>query len=118
MAADTRASAEQPGRLAITQTISAGVRVLTLVGELDADNVHLLQGALSADGDFPCTVLDFGAVAFMDSSAIAVLALARQHAAEAGGWVRMAALTPPVQRVVNFVGLNMIADCYPQLADA
>ncbi|MFJ8798681.1 STAS domain-containing protein [Streptomyces sp. NPDC102487] len=64
------------------------------------------------------TVIDLGAVPFMDSSAISVLAAARRNASAAGGRLRMAVLTEPVERVIAVVGLDTIIDCYPTLVEA
>ncbi|MFJ7305242.1 STAS domain-containing protein [Streptomyces sp. NPDC099088] len=75
--------------------------------------------ALAAEDGSPTqTVLDLGAVTFMDSSAISVLAAAHRDAAAAGGELRMAALTAPVARVVGIVGLDTIIPCYPTLPEA
>ncbi|WP_392973098.1 STAS domain-containing protein [Streptomyces sp. LN245] len=112
-------TAEQSGRLSINRSITADIRVLVLSGEIDADNVGLLAEALQIDGNGPVQlVLDFSAVTFMDSSAISVLAAARRDATSADGWIRMAALTAPVQRVVEIVGLDTIIPCYPTLSQA
>ncbi|MFF0190817.1 STAS domain-containing protein [Streptomyces sp. NPDC005244] len=112
-------AAEQPVRLPITLSTSADIRVLALGGEIDADNVGLLREAMRIDGrESSKLVLDLGAVTFMDSSTINVLALANRHATAAGGWLRMAALTEPVQRVIELVGLDTIITCYPTLPEA
>lgn len=109
----------QPARLSITHVTAAGVRVLGLSGEIDADNADILRQALDADdGASSQTVLDLGAVTFIDSSAVSVLASARRDAAAAGGGLRMAALTSPVARVVEIVGLDTIIPCYPTLPEA
>ncbi|MFJ6836427.1 STAS domain-containing protein [Streptomyces sp. NPDC091209] len=106
-------------RLTITRTTTAGIRVLSLAGELDADTADTLRQALHPDNTgVPRTVLDFGAVTFMDSSAINVLAAARRDAVTADGWIRLAVLTEPVQRVLEIVGLDTIIACYPTLAQA
>ncbi|MER5882112.1 STAS domain-containing protein [Streptomyces sp. NPDC001910] len=109
---------EQPARLSITDSTTAGVRVLTLSGEIDADNIHLLRQALTCVDAGARMVLDLGAVTFMDSSAISVLAVAHRGVAGADGWLRMAALSAPVERVVTIVGLDTIIPCYPTLPDA
>ncbi|MEV8031445.1 STAS domain-containing protein [Streptomyces sp. NPDC086182] len=112
-------TAEQPCRLSINRTIIADIRVLVLSGEIDADNVGLLSQALQIDDNGPVQlVIDLGAVTFMDSSAISALAAARRDATSAGGWIRVAALTAPVQRVVEIVGLDTIIPCYPTLSQA
>ncbi|MFD9584917.1 STAS domain-containing protein [Streptomyces sp. NPDC059980] len=110
---------EQSARLSITQTTSIGIRVLVVSGEIDADNVRPLRQALAiGEGDPSRTVLDLGAVTFIDSSGIGVLAAAHRDAEAAGGWIRLAALSTPVERVVRVVGLDTIIACYPTLAQA
>ncbi|MFD9497365.1 STAS domain-containing protein [Streptomyces sp. NPDC060005] len=109
----------QPARLSITHVTTGGVRVLGLSGEIDADNADILRQALDADdGASSQTVLDLGAVTFIDSSAVSVLASARRDAAAVGGGLRMAALTAPVARVVGIVGLDTIIPCYPTPSEA
>ncbi|MFE9812007.1 STAS domain-containing protein [Streptomyces sp. NPDC005227] len=105
--------------MSITQTTTGGIRVLALAGELDADNAGALRQALRIEEESArLTVLDLGGITFMDSSAISVLAAARRDADAAGGWLRMAALTAPVERVVELVGLDTIIACYATLAEA
>ncbi|MET9896930.1 STAS domain-containing protein [Streptomyces sp. NPDC006465] len=117
--ADIHDTAERPARLSIAETTAADIRVLALSGEIDADNVGFLRQALEIDANGPARlVLDFSGVIFMDSSGISVLAAARRDAASAGGWIRMASLTAPVQRVVEIVGLDTIIPCYPMLSQA
>ncbi|MER7982865.1 STAS domain-containing protein [Streptomyces sp. NPDC095817] len=116
---DIHHPAEQPVRLSVVETVTDGIRVLAVAGELDYDSAEQFREVLLTDGDdTPHMLLDFGAVSFMDSSAISVLVHARRHADAAGGWIRMAALTEPVQRVIEIVGLHMIVDCFPTLAEA
>ncbi|MGW3816916.1 STAS domain-containing protein [Streptomyces sp. NPDC005046] len=117
--ADIHDTAERPARLSITVTTTADIRVLALSGEIDADTVGSLRQALRMGDDGPVRlVLDFSAVTFMDSSGISVLAAARRDATSAGGWIRMAALTAPVHRVIEIVGLDTIIPCYPTLPQA
>lgn len=112
-------AAEQPTRLSITRTSTRGMRVLVLSGEIDADNVDILRRSLQIhDGEWSKSVLDLGAVTFMDSSAINVLVAAHRDATAAGGWIRLAALIAPVKRVVELVGLDTVIDCYPVLPQA
>ncbi|MFD6492515.1 STAS domain-containing protein [Streptomyces sp. NPDC059944] len=117
--ADIHDPIEQPARLSITQTSVNGARVLALAGELDADNADILRDALHLEPGFDeLTVLDVEKITFLDSSAINVLVTARRNAEAAGGRLRMAALTDPVRRVVEIVGLDTIIACYPTLAEA
>ncbi|MFI5998069.1 STAS domain-containing protein [Streptomyces sp. NPDC051362] len=112
--------AGQNARLSITPASTAGIRVLTLRGEIDADTVQGLRDALYIDDTptSPRSVLDFSDVTFMDSSGVNVLVTAFHRARAAGGWIRMAALTEPVQQVVDIVGLDTIIPCYPTLSEA
>ncbi|MGW6487118.1 STAS domain-containing protein [Streptomyces sp. NPDC055056] len=63
-------------------------------------------------------MLDFSDVTFMDSSGVNVLVAALHQTRAAGGWIRMVALTEPVQQVIDIVGLDTIIPCYPTLAQA
>ncbi|MFJ7965511.1 STAS domain-containing protein [Streptomyces sp. NPDC096324] len=118
--ADIHHSEGQPARLSITQATVDGIGVLTVAGELDADSVGTLRQALriQENSASALTVLDMGAVSFMDSSAINVLVAASRDLVAAGSQLRMAALSEPVQRVVEIVGLDTIIVCCPTLAEA
>ncbi|MFD7796212.1 STAS domain-containing protein [Streptomyces sp. NPDC059759] len=117
--ADIQDPAGPPARLSITQTSRDGIRVLTLGGEIDADTAGGFREALCVDETATSrTVLDFGAVTFMDSSGVNVLVAAFQNARAAGGWVRMAALRAPVRQVIDIVGLDTVIPCYRTLSEA
>ncbi|MFF8386911.1 STAS domain-containing protein [Streptomyces kanasensis] len=107
-------------RISITRTSTDGVRVLTVCGELDHHTAPDLHRALTTDDDPPTarTVLDLGAVTFMDSSGVNVLVTAHQAAHRAGGWLRLAAPSDPVMRVVELVGLDTVIACHPDLRRA
>ncbi|MEU0038867.1 STAS domain-containing protein [Streptomyces sp. NPDC006333] len=112
-------TAEQPIPLSITQTTTAGIRVLVVGGEIDHDNADQLRRALHVDADGPARfVLDLSAVTFMDSTAISILVVANNAAREAGGWVRLAAMSESVQRVVEIVRLDTVLTCYLALSQA
>ncbi|MFE5141335.1 STAS domain-containing protein [Streptomyces fagopyri] len=113
-------TAEQPTPLSITQTTTAaGIRALVLDGEIDHDNAEQLRQSLRVDADGPARfVLELSAVTFMDSTAISVLIVANNAAEEASGWIRLAAMSEPVQRVVEIVRLDTVLTCYPTLCQA
>ncbi|MFF2383606.1 STAS domain-containing protein [Streptomyces sp. NPDC058108] len=92
---------------------------LLVGGEIDHDNADQLRQALHVGADGPPRfVLDVSAVTFMDSTAISVLVAANNAAGEAGGWVRLAAMSEPVQRVVEIVRLDTVLTCYLTLSQA
>ncbi|MER8059116.1 STAS domain-containing protein [Streptomyces sp. NPDC094022] len=54
----------------------------------------------------------------MDSSGINILISAHRALTGAGGWLRLAALSAPVLRTVQIVGLDTVIDCHPTLDQA
>lgn len=99
-------------------TPRAGVTVVACSGEIDDDTVGLLCDALRFDGGGSRVVVDLGAVTFLDSSAIRVLFAAHRDAVSVGGWLRIAAMTPAIQEVVQIVDLPTVIPCYPALTQA
>ncbi|MFJ4894784.1 STAS domain-containing protein [Streptomyces sp. NPDC088788] len=109
----------QHALLSISRTTPrAGVRVVACRGEIDDDTAGLLRDALRFDDGVSGVVVDLGAVTFLDSSGIHVLFAAHRDAVAAGGWLRIAAMTPAVHEVVQIVGLPTVIPCYPGLAQA
>ncbi|MEU4310887.1 STAS domain-containing protein [Streptomyces rochei] len=110
---------EQPDRLSIATTVTDGVRVVTVAGEIDQSNSAQLTRALRADGPgLSGIVIDMGRVTFMDSSGLNVLIAAHQDLTAAGGWLRLAAPTAAVLRVLQLVGVDQLIECHPTLTQA
>ncbi|KAF3463306.1 STAS domain-containing protein [Streptomyces sp. Tu 3180] len=109
----------QPGGLSVTATATDGIRVLTAVGEIDHHTGQSLQQALDVTGTTrPRIVIDLRQVTFLDSSGINLLITAHQHTTQAGGRLRLAGPTPPVQRVLQLVGVDQLIDCRETLHHA
>lgn len=107
------------GRLAVVATATDGIRVLSLAGELDHDSGETLRQALAATGtEKPRIVLDMRQVTFMDSTGVNILIAAYRTISEAGGWVRLAAPSKTVLRVVQLVGIDHLIACRPTLRGA
>ncbi|MEU0414774.1 STAS domain-containing protein [Streptomyces griseorubiginosus] len=111
--------APQPGQLSIVETSSEDIRILTLAGEIDDHTSATLRQAL----DIPATppprlVLNMRHVTFMDSTGINILIATHQTATDAGGWIRLAAPTSTVLRIIQIVGLDTLIDCHPTLHEA
>ncbi len=105
---------EQPVRLSIVTTVTEGIRVVTLAGEIDYNSSGQLRQALDVTGTArPRTVIDMCRVTFMDSSGINLLIGAHQDTTAAGGWLRLAAPTDAVLRVLQLVGVDQLIDCHP-----
>jgi stage II sporulation protein AA (anti-sigma F factor antagonist) len=117
--ADTGGAAGRD-RLTITADVTDGILVLALVGEIDYDSGALLRNALR-DGEVqtpPRVVIDLHGVTFMDSSGINILIAAYRELTALDGWLRLAALAPPIERTVQLVGVDSVIACYATLADA
>ncbi|MGV9993601.1 STAS domain-containing protein [Streptomyces sp. NPDC003374] len=109
-----------PERLLITRTTTDdGTHVVTLAGEIDLDgSARLREALLSGVAGGPGTVVDLGAVTFMDSSGINALITAHQATQEAGTRLCLAAPQDAVLRVLQLVGVDSLIPCYPTLEAA
>ena len=86
--------------LAISST-GAG---LAASGEIDAHTAPTLAAAIDAAG--PDVALDLSGVEFVDSSGLRVLIDAHQRLTDAGGGLRLTALSEPVRRLLEISGVS------------
>ena len=77
---------------------------LAASGEIDAHTAPALASAIDAAG--PDVELDLAGVEFVDSSGLRVLIDAHQRLAEAGGALRITALSDPVRRLLEISGVS------------
>jgi stage II sporulation protein AA (anti-sigma F factor antagonist) len=116
--ADSGQAARSAG-LSVVSTAADGIRVLTLAGEVDRDTGQTLREALDASGTpYPHIVVDLSRVTFMDSTGINILIAAHRSLTEAGGWIRLAAPTEAVLRLLQIVGVDTVIDCRETLHQA
>lgn len=110
---------KQVGGLSVVTTFTDGVRVLTLAGEIDHHTGDQLRRALDVtDPARPRIVIDMRQVTFMDSTGINILIAAYQSVTKVGGWLRLAAPTDSVLRVLQLVGVDDVIDCRETLRQA
>ncbi|MFF0033878.1 STAS domain-containing protein [Streptomyces avermitilis] len=111
--------AARPGLSTDHQAVD-GIRIVVLRGEIDhANRDSLHEALLTPEGEAePRTVADFRDVTFMDSSGINVLITAHRAAQDAGGWLRLAGVQEPVQRVLALVGIDTLIPCHSTLEEA
>ncbi|MFG2606372.1 STAS domain-containing protein [Streptomyces sp. NPDC048514] len=116
--ADTEETAG-PDRLGIDRSVVDGITVVTVTGEIDHHTSGLLRLALAPDEPAkPArTIADFAGVDFMDSSGINALISAHQAHGDAGR-LSLAAVSRPVLRTLEIVGLTTLIDCYPSVREA
>jgi len=86
--------------LAIASTATG----LAASGEIDAHTAPALAAAIDAAG--PEVTLDLAGVEFVDSSGLRVLIDAHQRLADAGGALRLTALSEPVRRLLEISGVS------------
>jgi stage II sporulation protein AA (anti-sigma F factor antagonist) len=111
--------AEQPGGLTVAVAVIDGIRVLTPAGEIDHHTGDTLRQALKTVGAVrPRMVIDLHQVPFMDSTGVNILINAHQAITAAGGRLRLAALTQPVLRLLQIVGVDAVLSLHPTLEDA
>ncbi|XIG72970.1 anti-anti-sigma factor (plasmid) [Streptomyces sp. SGAir0957] len=106
--------------MAVTPRVEGGATVLEVRGEIDYETGGPLQAALASAcaGTAPQCVVDLGGVAFLDSSGLSILLAAYGRATAAGGWLRLARVSPPVLRVLTIVGLDSVVPIYPTMQAA
>ncbi|MFG1811547.1 STAS domain-containing protein [Streptomyces sp. NPDC049040] len=79
--------------------------VVTVAGDADLDGRSSLREATErALAHCPHLAFDLGGVTFADSTFLTVLATARLEALERGGSVRLLAVSPAVQRLLDLTG--------------
>ena len=92
-----------------------GVSIAELSGELDLASAPGLReellGLLRPGASR--LVLDLSRVTFCDASGLAVLVGASHRARVLGGFLRLAAVSPPTDRVLHITGLHRHLSIYP-----
>jgi anti-anti-sigma factor len=84
--------------------------VLAVRGEIDLATAPELAGTLGElvqDGHHH-VVLDLSATEYLDSSGLHVLAKARHRLREAGGYLALSAVSPPVASVLERTGVDRL----------
>jgi anti-sigma B factor antagonist len=94
--------------------------VLELTGELDFHTAPQVRAALQSVTLHPGQqlVIDLAQVTFCDSSGIASLVAARNHAESAQAGIALAAVPEEVARIFRIIGLDQIFPTYPTAEEA
>jgi anti-anti-sigma factor len=94
--------------LIVDTTHSPDATTVTVVGEIDAANCDQLQAALAAAPisapEVPVHV-DLGGITFIDSSGLRALISGQAAITDAGGSMRVTALSDNVRRLFEITGL-------------
>jgi anti-anti-sigma factor len=94
--------------------------VVALRGNLDIDTALVLSTTLDQvlDQPLPQVVVDLSGVAFCDSTGLSGFVVGHNRAAAAGGWLRLAAPSDWMARLLDTVGLTGRLGVFPTVADA
>jgi len=94
--------------------------VVTVRGQLDLDTAPVLSTTLDQvlDRDAPRIVVDLSEVDFCDSTGLSAFVAGHNQAERSGGWVRLAAPTAWMARLLDTVGLTGRIAAYPSVAEA
>ncbi|MBD0695402.1 hypothetical protein BG452_20345 [Streptomyces sp. CBMA123] len=102
--------APRPGLEVRSRTTDEGAVVCTLVGDLDVESLVPAAGALAdlVARRPTAVVIDLRGVAFCDSSGLNLLLRTRLAAEREGLELRLAAVAPTVQRVLELTGAQAV----------
>jgi anti-sigma B factor antagonist len=94
--------------------------VLTLRGSLDIDTAPSLKANLNrlVERAGPRVVVDLAGLDFCDSMGVGVLVTAHARAMEHGGWVRLAAPSGFLSRLLDTLGLTDYLSLFPDVEAA
>jgi len=113
------ATTANPG-LGLAARTTGGVAIAELTGELDIASAPALRDqllSLLGPGSSQL-VIDLSRVSFCDASGLAVLVNTARRARLLGGFLRLAAISPQVGRVLNITGLHRHLASFPTVQAA
>ena len=108
-----------PG-LDLSARTAGGITIAELTGELDVASAPALRDQLLSllRPGSSRLVVDLSKVSFCDASGLAVLINTRRRAGLLGGFLRLAAVSPQVGRVLNISGLHRHLSHFPTVQAA
>ena len=94
--------------------------IVTVRGNLDLDSATVLTTTLDRvlKRPVPRVVVDLSGVQFCDSTGLSAFVVGHNRAAAAGGWLRLAAPSAWMARLLDTLGLSSRLGVYSGVADA
>ncbi|MEV4348872.1 STAS domain-containing protein [Actinoplanes sp. NPDC049596] len=94
--------------------------VITVRGDLDIDSNTVLTTTLDQvlDRPRPMVIVDLSGVGFCDSTGLSALVIGHNRARAVGGWLRLAAPSDFIERLLETVGLTPRIAVYATVTDA
>ncbi|PYC74516.1 metal ABC transporter substrate-binding protein [Streptomyces tateyamensis] len=112
-------SAPEPvdARLTVDLVFDDGTVIVSPVGELDYDSVHVLRGRLreALDRSAERVVVDCRGIAFCDSTGLNLLLTTRLEALRAQRTLVLARVASPMARLLELTGTDAVFDIRPDL---
>ncbi|NCY21106.1 anti-sigma factor antagonist [bacterium] len=104
----------------IVEKIEGAIVILTVSGEIDLNQSPALRTCLRAKAaaKTPCLLLDFSAVAYIDSSGLATLIEYFQSCRTFSGKLALCSLAPRVRSSFDLVRLSEIFNIFPDQVSA
>jgi anti-anti-sigma factor len=97
---------------------AGGVAVLVLRGELDMVAAPTLRARLELPADTPALVVDLSEATFVDSAVLKEMLRARGEFAQRGVGLVLAAVSPPVQRLLDLTRTSGLFEQAPDVDTA
>ena len=112
-------TAVNPGLDFFAQTVG-GITIAELTGELDLASAPALREQLLSllRPGSSSLVIDMSKVSFADTSGLAVLVSTARRARLLGGFLRLAAVSPPTAQVLHSTGLDRNLATFPTVQAA
>jgi anti-anti-sigma factor len=102
--------------LQVNTADDAGWTVVAVTGEIDISTAGAFEDALrGAIESSKQVVVDLSGVRFMDSTGLGVLMRAHKHQDEAGAFLRLAAPSDRVVRILDVTQLDTVFAVYPSV---
>jgi anti-sigma B factor antagonist len=97
-----------------------GTVVLSISGDVDIDTAPELHTAIEQALNRPCprVVVDLAGVQFCDSTGLSALVIGHNRAVAKGGWIRLAAPSDWMCRLLGTVGLTRRLTVHRDVPDA
>jgi anti-sigma B factor antagonist len=113
-------SGGNPADIVTVQVTDGDPAIVVVTGRLLFDTLQPFADALQEldPAERPRVVLDLAGVSLCDSSALNLLVRARTARADAGGWLRLAAVQPMVGSVLEITNLSWILPMYRTVEEA
>ena len=112
-------SLSDPG-LRVEPRLQDSAAVLSVTGDVDAANAHLLREAVLSviDDGPPVVVVDLTEVGYIDSVGLGTLVISLKHATEQRATLRLVVTSPKIEKILKITGLLGIFEIYsdPQSA--